>query len=153
MLLAVANDESRAVLIGLLSGLTLSEVAQRNSGAMTIDHQRLQFSTDPKRSIPLSPALEQVINSAQNSAQENDLAAFITLAAFDSGVALPARIDAATVRHTYVAWLVRQGLRLSELSRLIGPSDPAQLASYAPLSPPGPGLPLEAIDPVYPSLR
>jgi integrase len=65
----------------------------------------------------------------------------------------PADISTEVLRHTYFAYLVRQGARLSEIAEFVGHIPPAAFRDYGRLSPPGPGLPMEEIDPVFPALR
>jgi succinoglycan biosynthesis transport protein ExoP len=62
-------------------------------------------------------------------------------------------VNSGLLRHTYAAYLVRQGVRLADMGGIIGPIAPAVLREYGRLSPPGPGLPLDRIDPVFPVLR
>lgn len=77
----------------------------------------------------------------------------ITCAACDAGLANPTEVTASTLRHTYLAYLVRQGARLADIGRVFGHVAAAELREYGRLSPAGPGLPLEQIDPVFPALR
>jgi site-specific recombinase XerD len=72
--------------------------------------------------------------------------------AHDAGISRPNEINAEALRHTYFAYLARQGIRVSELRRLDGSLTPAILAAYARLAPPGVGRPLEEINSVYPAL-
>ena len=62
-------------------------------------------------------------------------------------------VTAETLRHTYLAWLVRQGARFAEIGEFIGRLSPAAHHEYLLLAPPGPGRPMEEIDPVLPVLR
>jgi len=74
-------------------------------------------------------------------------------AAYDAGLSNPKEVNSDLLRHTYVAYLVRQGARLADIGDIIGHIAPAAFREYGRLSPPGPGLPLERIDPVFPALR
>jgi hypothetical protein len=82
-----------------------------------------------------------------------DAEALIVCAACDAGLAHPTEVNADVLRHTYLAFLVRQGVRLADIGSLTGHIAPALLREYGRLSPPGPGLALEHIDPVFPALR
>ena len=59
----------------------------------------------------------------------------------------------AALRHTYVAFLVRQGIRFADLARLVGPIPPEELAAYGALAPTGPRVAIDAIERVLPALR
>ena len=82
-----------------------------------------------------------------------DLEGLVACAACDAGLANTTEINSGTLRHTYAAYLVRQGARLADIGSIIGHVAPADFRDYGRLSPPGPGLPLERIDTVFPALR
>ncbi len=73
--------------------------------------------------------------------------------AHDAGLADPDELSPQRLRHTYLAFLVRQGARLTELEQRAGHLAPTALAEYRIFSPPGRGLPLGQIDWLYPALR
>ena len=65
----------------------------------------------------------------------DDLTADLLYAAHDAGIEQPATVTPAALRHTYIAFLARQGIRLSDLIKLVGrlPADQAAVYSaYAP---------------------
>ena len=64
-----------------------------------------------------------------------------------------AGISAEALRHTGIAWLVRQGQRFSELAGLVGRPSAEALAGYADLAPDGPKRGLAEIEPLMPALR
>ena len=68
------------------------------------------------------------------------------------GLVNPGEITPQALRHTYIAYLVRQGVRLSDLERVAGDMPPTVLAAYAAFSPPGPGTPLDSMEHDYPAL-
>ena len=82
-----------------------------------------------------------------------DVESMLTCAALDAGLAGAAGISAEALRHTGIAWLVRQGLRFSELAGLVGRPSAEALASYADLAPDGPKRGLAEIEPLMPALR
>jgi hypothetical protein len=73
--------------------------------------------------------------------------------AHDAGLTRPPDVTPESVRHTYLAYLVRQGVRLNDLPGLVGPVPPAMLAAYGVHSPPGSAVPLESVGSVYPALE
>jgi len=79
-----------------------------------------------------------------------DLAGMVAAAAHDAGIAVPAEVTPDALRHTYLAFLVRQGARFADLARIAGYLPPAALMAYGPLSPPGPGRAIEGIEIAYP---
>jgi uncharacterized protein involved in exopolysaccharide biosynthesis len=116
---------------------TLREPLRR----LLIEEQRRKGGEAPladTRGMPLSVA---------------DIEGLIACAAHDAGLANPDELTADSLRHTYLTYLIRQGTRLAEIGEFVGHVAPAVFRDYARLSPPGPGLALEDIDPVFPALR
>ena len=68
---------------------------------------------------------------------DEELQRRLLCAAHDGGIDDPAAITPAALRHTCIAHLVRQGLRFSDLDRIVGPLPADTLAAYAGLSPAG----------------
>ena len=58
------------------------------------------------------------------------LEAAIINAAHDAGIDFPDQVNLASLRHTYLTFLVNQGTRLSDLQALSGYTDPSDLAQY-----------------------
>jgi hypothetical protein len=66
-----------------------------------------------------------------------DIQSILACAAFDAGLTGAGSVTADVLRHTCIAWLVRQGLRFSELGSLVGRPSPEALALYATMAPEG----------------
>ena len=88
-----------------------------------------------------------------NAFAPEELDALISLAAHDSGLTDAGTISAETLRHTYIAFLVRQGARLSEIESIVGHLPPSTRAAYAAFSPAGPGVPSDRLVLIHPALR
>jgi site-specific recombinase XerD len=73
-------------------------------------------------------------------------------AAHDAGLERIHEISADAVRHTYIAFLVRQGARFADIVRLVGPLDAALLPAYSELAPSGVRLDAAAIEPDFPAV-
>ncbi|MFP4496158.1 MAG: hypothetical protein ACLFN3_09555, partial [Halochromatium sp.] len=58
----------------------------------------------------------------------------------------------ATLRDTYLMYLVRQGARLTRLSQVAGPMSGAETLRFAPYSPAGAARSLDELDLTYPIL-
>jgi polysaccharide biosynthesis transport protein len=56
------------------------------------------------------------------------------------------------LRHTYAAYLARQGIRLTDLARAVGSLSPDLAARYSAMAPPGKRLGLEQVQRVMPLL-
>lgn len=164
-LLEAAKDDGRVVLVALLSGVTVGELAaltwddiDLEGGVLHLPGGRLFTLADPLRHL-----LERQRSRAAAAAPlmgapdgkplaVSDLEGLIACAAYDAGVGAPADVTAEVLRHTYVAFLVRQGVRLSELTRLVGHIPPSLFSYYGRLSPPGRGLSLGQIELTLPAV-
>ncbi|MCF6353603.1 MAG: hypothetical protein L3J26_00630 [Candidatus Polarisedimenticolaceae bacterium] len=141
----------------LLSGLTLEEAARVERHCFDFKGGRLRVAGDQERILTLAPSVLDLF--VENKELEivtipmAELAAKITLLAVDAGLCDPERINAESIRQSYLTYLVRQGVKLSEVDQVVGGVSATQLAACAQLSPEGPGKPLEEIDLVYPLFR
>jgi succinoglycan biosynthesis transport protein ExoP len=64
----------------------------------------------------------------------------------------PEEITAEAIRHSYIAYLVRQGLRLSDLEHITGYLDPSVITRYGAYSPPQPGRHIYEIELLHPAM-
>jgi succinoglycan biosynthesis transport protein ExoP len=159
-LLDAAEIRAQQLIMALLSGLTLEEAVALRPEHIDLDQQTIRVPDGNARTLPLADALKASLARSDNQpawlsdspVTVEDLSALVTCAAIDAGLQNAGDIDADILRHTYILYLVRQGLRLSQLQRVIGPVAAKTLAAYARYSPAGPGLLLEAINPIYPPL-
>ncbi len=144
----------------LLAGVTEQEVVELPLEAMDLKSGTVRIGGEGARELHLAPTLLPLLRTVERGPAELNvlggdtgeavppdlLTDLLTCTATDAGLERPHEVTPAAIRHTLLAHLVRQGLRLSELPRIAGPMEPAQLAAYGHLSPPGPGRPLEAVD-------
>ncbi len=154
----LADPASRQLLGLLMSGLTPQECADLDESHLDLGLALIRVPGDG-RTVRLSPALASELSAhrpiplwagASGAATVESLSARIGLLAHDAGLAHPAEIGVGALRHTYIAYLVRQGARLTELEQVIGPLPPAELTRYGVYKPAGPARPLAELDLVYP---
>jgi succinoglycan biosynthesis transport protein ExoP len=165
-LLAATAPEHLPVLVCLLCGLSADEVAAlQRSDLDPVQHQ-LQVGGEAARTVPLLPALSQRLAAAAGAAGGSallpgpggqaltpaDIASAVTSAAFDAGLDQPPSVTPEALRHTYVAFLVRQGLRFGDLGRVVGRLTSEQLNALAPLAPPGERRPLAEVERLLPAV-
>jgi integrase len=157
-------DDLRLVAFGLLSGLSIDEITRLEWAAVDIEHRRVRL-TD--RTLRLSPVFERQLDICRRKREEADgelviPAAFRTreavdaallYAAHDAGLPGADEITAASLRHSYVAYLVRQGVRFADLAGIVGRIPADLLSAYTALSPAGRKRALDEIDVLHPALR
>ena len=148
-----STDEQTRQWIGLLlSGLSVAEAKTLRDAHFDRAANRLYVAGDTPREVPVPQRLRTCLSLPLEDEDAEDVAARIHLAAVDAGLTAPESISAETLRHTYIAYLVRQGIRLSELERIIGRIPAKNLSTYSRYSPPGPGLSARRVNWVYPAL-
>ncbi len=159
-LLNAAELSSQQIIMALLSGFTLEEIAALRPEHLDLQENKIHVPGAHARTLPLAERFKaSLARSAGRPAWTQgppvaieDLSALLTCAVIDAGLANPQEIDAYTLRDTYILYLVKQGLRLSLLESVVGPLPTTRLAAYGKFSPSGPGVPLEAINLTYPAL-
>lgn len=159
-----ATSDGRIALAALFSGVMLQELAALKWDAIDFERGTLTF-TEPAHGLrPLTQPLAGELHSRRAGRLTDavavtatgeilsvaDLEGLVAAAAHDSGIEGAASIDAENLRHTYICYLVRQGVRLLELAQLVGPVAPASFLHYRTLSPCAQG-PLSEAQRVYPA--
>ena len=168
-LFKAADPKSRLLITLLFSGLNVKEVSAVQVGDINLSASELSVRGRHDRMLAISPAIAAVISECipENSPADfpvcpdsngdalgaDDLEALLTCAVHDAGLVNPTEITPAALCHTYIAYLVRQGVRLSDLESITGYMPPTVLAAYATFSPPGSGLPMGSVERDYPALK
>ena len=158
-----ADAPGRVAVAALLSGLSAVETVALRWADLDAAGTSLQVPGNPPRTLPVTPALGDalaamadphegavLVTPAHEPLAPADLAGMIAAAAHDAGIAVATEVTPDALRHTYLAFLVRQGVRFSDLAQIAGYLQPATLLAYGPLSPPGPGRAMDAIALGYP---
>lgn len=155
-LFQAANVKEKQLLLLLLSGLSLNEITELQAGSFDLEQNYLIIQGDSPRKVPLHPVLKRLHSahgySLTDSAGKNlnvaDLQALLDCLQIDAGFS-PISLSE-KLRQTYILYLVRQGVRLSELGSVIGYVPPAELSAYGAYAPMGEKKPLAAINLIYP---
>ena len=164
-LLDAADRDLRAAIALLLMGLTRREVVDLRRGDVDHDAGLIRVGA-ARRPVPLPANILALLPDDNTPADapllatrngpripEADLDAALLYAAHDAGIENADDVTPQSLRHTYVAFLVRQGMRFSELVKLVGHLPADTLAAYKLLAPAGPRQPLEPVDPLLPAIR
>ena len=161
-----ADHDTRIAMLLLLHGVAPQELVALRWADVDPGRRVIRVPGEPSREFRIGGALERelVVGSAtsdspllhargQRPATLSDVGAALLYAAHDAGIERPSEITPAALRHTYIAFLVRQGIRFADLARLVGAIPPEDLGAYGALAPPGPRVALHAIELVLPALR
>jgi uncharacterized protein involved in exopolysaccharide biosynthesis len=165
-LLAVADDTARIATVLLLAGVTPEEAVALERSDIDLKRRVIKIRGDSPREIELNDAVAARLPAgparpgtkflgAASGAELGtaELAAAILCAAHDASIERAVDVTPECLRHTYIAFLVRQGIRFAELTRIVGPLSAEALAEYSALAPAGTRLAAEEIERVFPALR
>ena len=156
-LLRAAARPTRIIIGVLLSGLSAEELLALHGSEIDFDKDEIRLND---RVLPLTKPLKTLLSTADPAQRilagvadgPQDIETALIIAAHDAGIDRAGELSPASLRHTYLAFLVRQGIRFHDLTRLVGRLPPQQLTAYAGTAPRGEKRPLEAIDLVLPAL-
>ena len=164
-LLQASDEASRLVVLLLLSGVTPDEAIAAHVGDVDLARGIIRVG-GARRDVALSDALrselvsrmtasalDPLLGQVTSPATRESVDAQILSAAHDAGLDDPVSVDADSLRHTYVAYLVRQGIRFSDLTSLVGELPANLLGAYTTFAPPGPRVARERIETSYPGVR
>ena len=167
-LLRAATPKTRALIALLLSGVSGSELLAIEGEDLDAQRGKLQISGLSHRTITLPESVRRSIARAdfrtsrsgqtilRHKTEERyslaELDGLISRAADDAELPDAAKIDAAQLRHSYLAYLARQGADLATLQDVVGRIPPSSRAAYARLTPPDGPRSRQEITLEYPGL-
>jgi uncharacterized protein involved in exopolysaccharide biosynthesis len=168
-LLRAANDDGRLIVTGLLSGMSAEEIVALDWDQLDLDAGTIRISGESPRALPINAPLRQLIigrRALQPQAAGavlcspsggplplDDIRSLVMYAAYDAGIEAADEVTLQTVRHTYLVYLLRQGIRFADIGRIAGRLPQQELAAYMRFAPSQPRRPLEEIELVLPPLR
>ena len=160
-LLRAAEDGPRRAILLLLSGLDLAEVAALRWRDVDAERSVIRVGGEQGRDVAAGGALRSLLEGAASKdgsesivgpLSQDGIDAQIFCAAHDAALDEPTQVTAACLRHTYLAFLVRQGIRFADLTRLVGALPAEVVGAYSALSPPGTRLSREQARLLHPAL-
>lgn len=156
-----AGNKEKLLIALLLSGPSLEEIAAITSEDIDSENGQLIIGGTSPRAIPLNPVLQslfantasRLISPSGEPLLIDDLNALLACAVSDAGLSHAGEITADTLRQTYIIYLVRQGIRLSELEIIMGYLPPTELTTYSIYAPPDQKRSVNDIDRLYTGLQ
>ena len=161
-----ADHDTRIAILLLLHGVAPQELVELRWAEVDLERRVIRVPGEWSRELQIHGVLERelVTGSApsdsplfrargERSATLSDVGAALLYAAHDAAIERPSEITPAALRHTYIAFLVRQRIRFADLARLVGAIPSEELTAYGALTPAGPRVALDAIELVLPALR
>jgi len=159
-LLEEADIKAKQLISLLLSGLTLKEITLLNKEQIDFNKNIIHVRGEQQRRIFLNQALKSFFSSEETcpawnndkATTEDKLSTILIYAAVDAGLGNVQKITAESISHSYIIYLVKQGIRLSELEQIVGFIKPDELLQYSQFLPENRGLPISKINLVHPAM-
>ena len=164
--IAASDDEIRLVMGLLLSGVTLDEALELRWSDVDLARGAIRAGGESGRELYLGGALrrlletapkvagsERLVRPAGKPATRDGVDAQVLGAAHDAAIEDAPQVTSACLRHTYIAFLMRQGIRFADLTRLVGPLPAEAISAYSALSPAGARRDFAQIQVLYPALQ
>lgn len=157
----------------LLRGISASEAIALRGHNVDIDAKVLRVGAanaeDGTRHIPLDAGFHQLIVAGFKLTPAVDgqtllsngnggplglpnLAAELLYAAHDAGIDQPSEVTPEALRHTAAAFLARQGMRLTDMAKVMGELKAEQAALYSAMAPSGKRLGLDEVQRLMPAV-
>jgi len=165
-LLCTSSGRARLGALLLLCGFAPDEIASLKGGDVDRLTHAVRVGGASPRVVELPPAARAALESRGNdagmpllagegasAATAEDLALEIFYAAHDAGILRPGEVTPDTLRHTHIAFLVRQGIRFADLVKIVGRIAPERAAAYSNLATGTARRPLEQVDKVMAGIR
>ena len=157
-LVHATDDDGRLMLLLLLSGISVDEAVALHWSDVDLARGLIHVDGESARDVTLNNALRKLlaarpaasgpdllIGHAGRPATRESIDAQILCAAHDAGIDGASSVTSDCLRHTYVSFLVRQGMRFADLTRMVGHLPSEVLAAYSALAPTGPRVSREGI--------
>jgi integrase len=165
-LIRTSDDDSRLVMLLLLSGVTLEEAAKLRWSDVDLARGAIRVGEESARDIALGGTLRQclavgpkvlgsdlLVGHPGRPVTRDSIDARVLYAAHDAAIEDASQITSDCLRHTYLAFLVRQGIRFADLVRLVGHLPADLVGAYSALSPPGARIGMAEVQLLHPALR
>ena len=158
-LLSHCDPETLGYAVLMLSGVSPYELPLLHAQCFTDDNREITLSGANRRVIEIDnrhwPILEHIRKHMSERNMAMSVADFdqrLDAAANRARLADPSSIDALALWHTYVVYLIRQGIDTSALTKRVGSISGELFGALVHFAPPGGNRPLDRIELTYPAL-
>jgi succinoglycan biosynthesis transport protein ExoP len=156
---ATAATEVRLAVALLLGGLSPDELLALRWDDVDLAGRELRVGGGQRRTVamlppafellerlPATPGTRVLAMHAATQPTLDDVTSDLLCAAHDAAIERPTEVTPGALRHTYIAFLARQGIRLADLAKVVGRLPPEQAAVYSSYSPPEKRLSLDEVN-------
>jgi succinoglycan biosynthesis transport protein ExoP len=168
-LIANAPGDLRLAATALLMGLSPAEIVALSWDQIDLESCAINVSGEAPRTLRLEEPLAALLKEQHDkmpktattvlhddragSLSIDDLNRLVLYGAYDAGLDRPQDVTSATLRRTYLEFLLRQGIRAADIGRIAGHVPQEEMLAHMQTTSPRARLPLEQIDRIHPALR
>lgn len=123
-----AEPVIKAVISLLFNGLSLTEI--RSLTPDCLDTNTLMILIPGQRNLLMTESVALLCAGGyvfSDWPSEDDIKALLCCAAIDSGLSHPEHLTLETLQLTYILFLLQQGIKLADLTKIVGPLSPNRL--------------------------
>lgn len=123
-----AEPSVKTVIHLLFNGLSLAEILSLTPDCLNFEAQMVLIPG--QRNVLMTDSLAGCFNADfafETWPSEAEIKTLLCCAAIDSGLPNPEQITIETLRYTYMLFLLRQGIKLADLTKIVGSLSPEQL--------------------------
>jgi succinoglycan biosynthesis transport protein ExoP len=161
ILFSVANNQGKALVGLILSGVSVDELSFIKKGDFSQDYSMLQINNQCSRIINIQKKLAEVLQTLcnnltneqtvwSNTKSQEDFVQLLVNIGHDAQIAFPEQLSLDVLRHAYLTYLASQGARLNDIEQVAGYTSPSDLALYRNVNQQGKLLDLEQVQTQYP---
>ncbi len=156
-LLDKADLRTRQVIALLLSGLTADEICRLDASHFALDTNFIFTPPPHQRKLPLAPRLKTWLTASGGAplapTSEEEMAKILYLTAVEADLSQPETVSPEALRHTYLLYLLRQGIKLVELEKVTGPVPLEDLTRYRKFIPNNSDHSITSVHLIHPCLQ
>jgi uncharacterized protein involved in exopolysaccharide biosynthesis len=169
-LIAATTDDARLAVVALLIGISAEELVALRWDEIDLSAEAMHVGGETRRVVPLQDPLRSLLVARQrvddtdaegtvlHDAQGarlviEEVERLVLYSAYDAGLDRPQEVTSDALRYTYLAFLLRQGIRAADIPGVAGYVTHNELVVYMQSNSPKARRPLQHIDRLLPALR
>ncbi len=168
-LIGATTEDARLAVLALLSGLSTKELVALRWEQIDRSTGMIHVSGEDGRAVPLYEPLRGLLDARRQVQPEaagailgnargeclriEEVEQLVQYGAHDAGLDRPQEVTPDALRYTWLSFLLRQGIRATDVSAVAGSIPHNELVAYMQIHSPKSRRPLDQIDRVLPELR
>jgi len=148
MLYQHGDQQTKQIIALLLNGLSITEILSLTAENFDSGQKLIEIPLSARKTAMNATLLALLAANPWETIawSEPEIDAQLNCAAIDNGLTNPEHINAQTISFSYRLFLIRQGIKFSDLPKIIGSISPIELAAMGKYAPNNASLPLAQVN-------